>query len=125
MIKNTLTTILLSTTAMIALAGCGDKSTSTETKTYKLTSAQVYEQSCIKCHGVHAEGKPEKKTPSLNDRTIGELEQVLYDVKNGGTNQSSGTDHDIMVHNMQKLIDKGYDYDTKNMATYIHSIIKK
>ncbi|MEA2050250.1 MAG: c-type cytochrome [Campylobacterota bacterium] len=125
MIKNKITTIVLSTVAMVALSGCGDKAAPVEAKTYKLTSAEVYNKSCVKCHGINAEGKPEKKTPRLDDRTIGELEQELFDVKSGGTNQSSGTDHAIMEHNMQKLIEKGYDYDTKDMAVHIHSLFKK
>ncbi|MEA3228013.1 MAG: c-type cytochrome [Campylobacterota bacterium] len=123
MIKK-VSTIALATVAMLALTACsGEKAV--ETKTYSKTTAEVYQQSCVKCHGVHGEGKPEKKTPRLDDRTASELEQELFDVKNGGTNQSSGTDHEIMEHNMQKLIEKGYDYDVKSMAEYMYGTFKK
>ena len=126
MMTKKITTIALSVIAMTALTGCGDKGASTsEAKTYKLTTEQVYQESCVKCHGANGEGNPEKKTPKLNDRTAAELEQELFDVKNGGTNQSSGTSHEIMEHNMQKLIDKGYDYDVKAMAKYMFGTFHK
>ena len=123
MIKQ-ITTIALTTAAFIALAGCSGEKAAT-TKTYKYTTVQVYEKSCIKCHGVHGEGNPAKKTPALNDRTAGEMAEDLYDVKNGGTNQSSGTDHEIMEHNMKKLVDKGYDYDINSMAEFLSYLTKK
>ncbi len=110
--------ILLSVGAVFALTGCNDGPTG-EKITYAKSAQEVYDQSCKKCHGANGEGNTEKKAPALNDRQAGELELDLYDVKNGGTNQSSGTDHDIMEHNMKKLIDKGYDYDPKAMALYI------
>jgi len=53
------------------------------------------------------------------------MEEDLFDVKNGGTNQSSGTEHDIMEHNMQKLIEKGYDYDINSMAEFLSNLAKK
>ena len=112
-------TILLSIAALFALSGCNDTPSSPEAKKYTKTSEEVYQQSCVKCHGKNGEGITEKKSPALNDRQAGELELDLFDVKNGGTNQSSGTDHDIMEHNMQKLMAKGYDYDPKAMAEYI------
>ena len=116
----TKTNLLLMTAAMLfTFAGCNDTSSAGEKKVYSKTAAEVYQQSCKKCHGEHAEGNPKKKAPALNDRQAGELELDLYDVKNGGTNQSSGTEHDIMEHNMQKLLAKGYDYDPKEMAEYI------
>ena len=125
MITNKITTITLSIAAMFALTGCGDKSAQVETKTYKYTTVQVYEKSCIKCHGKHGEGNPAKKTPALNDRTPGEMEEDLYDVKNGGTGYGGGgTDHEIMEHNMQKLIEKGYDYDIKSMAEFLSYLAK-
>jgi cytochrome c553 len=93
MIK-TISTIALATVAFIALTGCGEEKAPVA-KTYKYSTVEVYQKSCIKCHGAHGEGNPAKKTPALNDRTPGEMAQDLYDIKNGGTNQSSGTDHDI------------------------------
>ena len=114
------TMVMLATATLFGLSGCGnDTPSSSEAKVYTKTAAEVYTQSCKKCHGDNAEGIAKKKAPALNDRQAGELELDLYDVKNGGTNQSSGTEHDIMEHNMQKLLDKGYDYDPKSMAEYI------
>lgn len=122
MIK-TISTITLATIAFLALSACSaDKPA--EAKTYKYSTVEVYEKSCIKCHGKHGEGNPAKKTPALNDRTAGEMAQDLYDVKNGGANQSSGTDHEIMEHNMQKLVDKGYDYDVNSMAEFLSYLVK-
>jgi len=112
--------VLLSAVALFALNGCGDApKSSPEAKTYSKTAEEVYKQSCHKCHGENAEGLTEKKTPPMNDRQAGELELDLYDVKNDGINQSSGTEHDKMAHNMQKLLEKGFDYDPKAMAEYI------
>lgn len=122
----TISTIALSAFAVMALTGCGDKQAPAEVKTYKYTTVQVYEKSCIKCHGKHGAGNPLKKTPALNDRTAGEMAQDLYDVKNGGTGiGGGGTDHEIMEHNMQKLIDQGYDYDINSMAEFLAYLIKK
>ena len=122
MIKQ-ISTITLAALAFLALTGCSQEKAPVA-KTYKYTTVEVYEQSCIKCHGAHGEGNPLKKTPALNDRTAGEMAQDLYDVKNGGTNQSSGTDHEIMEHNMQKLVDKGYDYDVDSMAEFLSYLVK-
>lgn len=120
------TVVLLSIATLFGLNGCGnDTPSSPEPKTYSKTPAEVYEQSCVKCHGKNAEGNVEKKGPALNDRQAGELELDLYDVKNGGTNQSSGTEHDIMEHNMQKLLEKGYDYDPKAMAEFLEKSFYK
>ena len=122
MIKQ-ISTIALATVAFIALSGCsGEKAA--EVKTYKYSTVEVYEKSCIKCHGKFGEGNPAKKTPALNDRTAGEMAQDLYDVKNGSANQSSGSDHEIMEHNMQKLVDKGYDYDVNSMAEFLSYLVK-
>jgi len=123
MIKQ-ITAIALATSAFFLLTGCGEDK-KVETKTYKYTTVQVYEKSCIKCHGKHGEGNPLKKTPALNDRSAGEMAEDLYDIRNGGTSaQSSGTDHEIMEHNMQKLIDKGYDYDINSMAEFLSYLAK-
>jgi len=109
----------------MAFTGCSGEKKNTEVKTYKYSTTEVYEKSCSKCHGLNGEGNVEKKTPALNDRTAGEMAQDLFDVKNGGTNQSSGTDHEIMEHNMQKLVDKGFDYDINSMAEYMSKLSKK
>ncbi|MEA3553806.1 MAG: c-type cytochrome [Campylobacterota bacterium] len=126
MIKQTITTITLSAVAIFALTGCGDKQAPAEKVTYKYTAQEVYDKSCVKCHGINGEGNPAKKTPALNDRTAGEMAQDLYDVKNGGTDiGGGGTDHEIMEHNMKKLIDKGYDYDVNEMAEVMTKLGKK
>jgi len=85
----------------------------------KYSNAEIYAQMCSKCHGSNAEGNPAKKGPALNDQTAHELEISMYDLKNGGLNQSSGTEHEIMEHNMKKIIEKGMDYDEKSMSEYI------
>ena len=123
MIKQ-ISTITLATVAFLALTACSGGEKPAEVKTYKYSTVEVYEKSCIKCHGKHGEGNPAKKTPALNDRTAGEMAQDLYDVKNGGASQSSGTDHEIMEHNMQKLVEKGYDYDVNSMAEFLSYIVK-
>ncbi|UFH59263.1 c-type cytochrome [Sulfurovum mangrovi] len=118
--------IVVSTIAMLGMNGCGNApESSSEAKTYSKTPAEVYAESCIKCHGKNAEGNPAKKGPALNDRQAGELELDLYDVKNEGTNQSSGTQHEIMAHNMKKLTEKGFDYDPTAMAEYIEKSFYK
>ena len=118
--------IVLSTVAIFGLSGCGNApESSPEEKTYSKTPAEVYAESCVKCHGQNAEGNPEKKGPALNDRQAGELELDLYDVKNTGANQSSGTEHDIMAHNMKKLAEQGFDYNPKAMAEYIEKSFYK
>ncbi len=38
-------------------------------------------------------------------------------------NQSSGTDHDVMEHNMKKIIEKGMDYDSKRKWLNTQKII--
>jgi len=118
--------IILSAAALFALSGCGDAPTSSsEAKTYSKSPKEVWEGSCHKCHGENAEGKTEKKTPPMNDRQAGELELDLFDVKNEGINQSSGTEHDKMAHNMKKLLEKGWDYDPKAMAVFIEKSFYK
>ncbi|MFT5835897.1 MAG: cytochrome c553 [Sulfurimonas sp.] len=124
MIKQ-ISTIALATIALVSLTACSGGEKAAEVKTYKYTTVQVYEKSCIKCHGKFGEGNPAKKTPALNDRSAGEMAQDLYDVKNGGTNQSSGTDHEIMEHNMQKLVDQGFDYNIDAMAEFLAYLVKK
>ncbi|SFV54719.1 hypothetical protein MNB_SV-12-961 [hydrothermal vent metagenome] len=113
--------ILMSAVAIFAFSGCGQSGNDGggEKITYKLTPKQIWEQSCHKCHGEKAEGLTKKKTPAMNDRQAGELELDLFDVKNEGIAQSSGTDHDKMAHNMKKLLEKGFNYDPTAMAKFI------
>jgi len=63
----------------------------------------------------------EKKAPALTKQSVQELEMSLFDIKNGGLGQSTASEHDVMEHNMKKLAEKGYDYDIKMMANYIHT----
>ena len=85
----------------------------------KYSNLEIYTKMCSKCHGIKGEGNPKKKGPALNDQTAHELEISLFDLKAGGLNQSSGTNHDVMEHNMKKIIEKGMDYDPKSMALFI------
>lgn len=106
---------------LITLSGCGDKPKSDVVK-YKYTPAQVYTETCAHCHGAKGEGIAEKKAPALTKQSVQELEMSLFDIKNGGIGgQSTATEHDVMEHNMKKLAEKGYDYDIKMMASYLHN----
>jgi cytochrome c553 len=113
--------ILMTAVATFTFVGCGQSGNDGggEVITYKLTPKQVWEQKCHKCHGEKAEGLTKKKTPPMNDRQAGELELDLFDVKNEGISMSSGTDHDKMAHNMQKLLEQGFNYDPTAMAKFI------
>ena len=117
--------MLIAVAALLTVAGCSKTPDAGEKITYSKSPKEVYDSSCVKCHGADGAGVPEKKGPALNDRQAGELELDLYDVKNGGTNQSSGTAHDVMEHNMKKLIEKGYDYDPKAMAEFLEKSFYK
>lgn len=86
----------------------------------KYSNAEIYDKMCSKCHGVNGEGNPAKKGPALNDMTDHELEISLFDLKRGGLNQSSGTDHEVMEHNMKKIIEKGMDYEPESMGKFIY-----
>ncbi|ARU48853.1 c-type cytochrome [Sulfurospirillum diekertiae] len=110
----------LAAVALVVLSGCGDKPKS-DVATYKYTPAQVYAETCVHCHGPKGEGIAEKKAPALTKQSIQELEMSLFDIKNGGLGQSTASEHDIMEHNMKKLAEKGYDYDIKMMANYLHN----
>ena len=107
-------------TAIVLFSGCGDKPKADTTK-YKFTPAEVYKETCSHCHGLKGEGIAEKKAPALNKQSVQELEMSLFDIKNGGLGQSTATEHDVMEHNMKKLADKGYSYDVKMMANYLHT----
>jgi hypothetical protein len=43
----------------------------------------------------------------------------------GSGGHSSGTEHEVMEHNMKKIIEKGMDYDTDAMAQYIYDNFNK
>jgi len=85
----------------------------------KYSNSEIYEKMCSKCHGANGEGNPKKKGPALDDQTAHELEISLFDLKSGGLNQSSGSDHEVMEHNMKKIIEKGMNYEPKSMAEFI------
>lgn len=81
--------------------------------------SEIYKRMCSKCHGMEGEGNPEKKGPSLNDMTKNELEMELYYLQSDGF-QSSGVGNDVMVHNQNKIEDKGMIYHPEDMASYIY-----
>lgn len=117
---------ILAVSALLMFAGCSSNSNNAgEKKTYAKTPAEVYAASCVKCHGEKGEGMPSKKAPALNDKQIEEMELDLYDIKNGGTTMSSGTEHDVMEHNMKKLLDQGFDYDITEMAKFLEKSFYK
>lgn len=96
-----------------------DKSLVSDTQRLKPYSvSEIYKRMCSKCHGMHAEGNPEKKGPSLNDMTKNEIEMELYDIQSDGF-QSSGSHNEVMSHNQKKIEDKGMIYHPEDMATYI------
>ena len=105
-------TVLLSFLASVFVSGISAAE-------MKYSNAEIYTKMCTKCHGIIAEGNPKKKGPALNDLSAHELEISLFDLKSGGLNQSSGSDHEVMEHNMKKIIEKGMDYEPKSMAEYI------
>jgi cytochrome c553 len=115
--------LLLGTAAVLMVAGCSSAPQKPkEAKNYKYSPEQVYTASCAKCHGKNGEGVVEKKGPAVNDKSIAELKADMFDLKSGGLGgQSSGTQHEVMEHNMKKLIEKGYDYDIDAMANYIYN----
>jgi cytochrome c551 len=121
--KKTLS-ILFGISVLVFITGCEKKE---ESKiTYKLTTEQVYNQMCVKCHGKNGEGNTKKKAPALNDQSIQELRLGITDIKMGGSAvNSSGTEHEVMEHNMKRIIEKGMDYDTDSMAQYIHDHFNK
>ena len=119
-----ITLTLFAVSAMLVLVGCGDKPKS-DIVTYKYTPAEVYKATCSHCHGDKGEGIAEKKGPAINKKTIPELEMDLFDIKNGGVGQSTASEHDVMEHNMKKLKEKGYEYDVKAMANYIHNTFNR
>lgn len=82
--------------------------------------AEVYDQMCSKCHGLKAEGNPEKKGPSLNDMSKNELSYELFDLVANGS-QSSGSSNELMEHNQKKIIKKGMTYHPDDMALYIYT----
>lgn len=80
--------------------------------------SEIYTNMCSKCHGMKAEGNPEKKGPSLNDMSKSEIEMELYDIQSDGF-QSSGSANEVMSHNQKNIEDKGMTYHPEDMATYI------
>ncbi|WP_024954510.1 c-type cytochrome [Sulfurospirillum arcachonense] len=86
-------------------------------KTYSVS--EIYKRMCSKCHGMNAEGNPEKHAPAINDMSKSELEMELYSLQSDGF-QSSGSSNEIMTHNQKKIEDKGMLYHPEDMATYIY-----
>lgn len=120
------TVIILGIACALFVVGCGKKEEKQAPVVYKYTTAEVYTQMCAKCHGDNGEGVPKKKGPALDTQTFNELRMGIIDIKMGGSGvNSGGTDHEIMEHNMKKIIDKGMDYDTDDMAKYIFDNFNK
>ncbi len=118
--------MVLGLTTLVLITGCSEKAKKTEeVKTYKYSTEQVYNDMCVKCHGKQGEGVAElakngkPKGPAINDQEVYELKLSITDIKSGGLNQSSGSDHDVMEHNYKAIVKKGMDYDTDSMANYI------
>jgi cytochrome c553 len=86
--------------------------------------SQIYENMCSKCHGINAEGNPEKKGPALNNMSKSELAYALFDLVANGS-QSSGTSHEVMEHNQKKIMEKGMSYHPDDMALYIYATFNK
>ncbi|MDQ1324917.1 MAG: hypothetical protein QG564_40 [Campylobacterota bacterium] len=115
-----ITALIFGASFLLLATGCGEKEQKEEVVTYKYTTAEVYDQMCVKCHGKNGEGVLEKKGPALNDQSYQELRMGIMDIKMGGTGgHSAGTEHEVMEHNMKKIREKGMDYDTEAMAQYI------
>ena len=124
--KNNIMNILLGVSVLILITGCSSAPQKEEKITYQFSTAQVYTDTCAKCHGSNGEGVPKKKGPAVNDKSLEELKADMFDLKSGGLGgQSSGSDHEVMEHNMNKLIEKGYDYDINAMAQYIFDNFNK
>ncbi len=127
----TIATTILGLSALFLITGCSggaDKQQPKEVVTYKYTTTQVYTDMCVKCHGKQGEGVKElsektgkPKGPAINDQEVYELQLSITDIKSGGLNQSSGTDHEVMEHNYKAIKKKGMDYDTDSMANYIYN----
>ncbi len=122
------TTIILGLSTLFLITGCsgGGEKKQAEATTYKYSTAEVYTQMCVKCHGKQGEGVAElakngkPKGPAVNDQEVHELSLAITDIKSGGLNQSSGTDHEVMEHNYKAIKKKGMDYDTDAMSNYIY-----
>jgi cytochrome c553 len=82
--------------------------------------AEIYNGACALCHGKNAEGNPEKKGPALNNLSESELAYELFNLSVNGS-QSSGSDHEIMEHNQDKIEQKGMSYHPDDMARYIYT----
>jgi mono/diheme cytochrome c family protein len=120
------TALLTLSLALLMMSGCTEtKQAPKEVVTYKHTTEEVYKQMCVNCHGSMGEGVSEldkngkPKGPAINNKELYELKLAITDIKNGGLNQSSGSDHEIMNHNYKAIKKKGMDYDTDTMANYI------
>jgi mono/diheme cytochrome c family protein len=120
------TALLTLSIALLMMSGCTEtKQASKEVVIYQHTTDEVYKQMCVNCHGKMGEGVKEldkngkPKGPALNNKELYELKLAITDIKNGGLNQSSGSDHEIMNHNYKAIKKKGMDYDTDEMANYL------
>lgn len=92
---------------------------------FSQTSQDVYENMCSKCHGKEAQGVIGKKAPALDHLELVTLENELFELKSGAAYQSSGSNHDVMEHNMNVILKKGYEFNASEMASYIYTSFNK
>lgn len=88
--------------------------------------AEIFDQKCSKCHGLHAEGNPIKKGPALNDKSVGYLQMEIADLKGELTlTGSTIAEHEKMDHSMKRLKELGYMVNPDKMANYIYTNFNK
>ena len=84
------------------------------------TQGEIYQVMCQKCHGIFAEGNPEKKGPSLRNMSQSELAVDIFELDGDGY-QSSGSAHERMETNLISIRKKGMNVDADKMAKYIYT----
>lgn len=83
------------------------------------STSEIYKFMCAKCHGIKAEGNPEKKGPALDYYTLHELEMELINLDSDGF-QSSGGHSELMRENLKRIERKGMTYHPEDMASFIY-----
>jgi cytochrome c553 len=84
--------------------------------------AEIFKAKCSKCHGLHAEGNPDKKAPALNDESMEYLRMEITDLQGKFTMTGQTlSDEFEMEHSMKRLEELGYLVDPDAMAKYIYT----
>ncbi len=83
----------------------------------KFTMTQIYEKMCIECHSSDGSGNTDKLTPSMRDETLLDIVKSLKEVEDDNG-------HVIMNHNREKILEKGMDYSSQEMAEYMFKRFK-